>query len=170
MSTEEDTWIVFELSPHGERMASNGTLRELIKKYAGIVGDDDLFVPYLCVNTKYSKQTLNVIEGYIFVRSSVHEDIIGSLENSPYTEGTISFSKSGYSTIPNSSVEELKDRLGDMVACQLKVGTKVRVCGGPLCGIEGEILRKGTKSSQVLIVLRSLQAVRVFHNHILEPV
>lgn len=170
MPTEEDSWVIFELSPHGERVASNGLLRDLLSRASGLIGDDELFVPYLCVNTKNSKHVLNVIEGYVFVKSSVQEETLRKVENSPYIEGTISFAGSGYSTVPNSSVEDLKDKLGEMVAYQLKEGQRVKVCGGPLSGVEGELLMKGNKKSQVLIRLRSLNAVRVFHNHILEPI
>ncbi len=170
MPTEEDSWVIFELSPHGERVASDGLLRDLIRGVSGLSGDDELFVPYLCVNTKNSKHILNVIEGYIFVRSSISEETLRAIENSPYIKGTISFAGRGYSTVPNSSVGSLKDKLGEMVSFQLTEGQPVRIGGGPLCGIGGTLLIKGQKSSQVLIKLRSLEAVRVFHNHILEPV
>lgn len=170
MPTEEDSWVIFELSPHGERVASDGLLRNLIRGVSGLSGDDELFIPYLCVSTKNSKHVLNVIEGYIFVRSSAPEESLRAIKNSPYIKGTISFSGRGYSTVPNSSVESLKDKLGEMVSYQLMEGQSVRVGGGPLCGVGGTLLVKGQKKSQVLIRLRSLEAVRVFHNHILEPV
>lgn len=171
MPTEEGSWVVLELSPQGERLASGGDLRGVLQSLLGSEWDDDLFfIPYTPVKSSNSQFVLNVIEGYIFVSSSLIEECLSAVVGSPFISGTIPYSSGGYGTVADSSVESLKEKLGEMVSTQLSEGQKVKVSGGPLSGLEGVVILKGDRHSHVKVCLRSLEAVRVFENYILEPV
>lgn len=169
MPNEETKWVALELSPHGERVASDGTLKKLLMSSCGIQDEESLFVPYVSMRKNGEDIIVNVMEGYIFVDSSLGSDVIGRIVRSYYVSRTVSFVRGGYGTVPNSSVESLKSKLGSMVSSNLSEGQAVRVNGGPLCGVTGVLVSKGEDESCLRIKMRSIEAIRAFRNYLLEP-
>jgi hypothetical protein len=170
MLNEETKWIALELSSQGERLASEGNLKKLLVSIGGIGDEDSIFVPYTSVRRDGESVILNVMEGYIFLDSSVDSGSIDKILRSHYISRTVSFVRGAYGTVPNHSVESLKLKLSEMVSSSFTEGETVRVNGGPMCGITGTLVSRGKNSSCVKIVMRSIEAIRSFSNYLLEPV
>lgn len=170
---DEKTWLVFELSHLGEKSAVTGELEKHLKDLFGLKSGQ-VFIPYKIVVCDGRKTLLNVMEGYCFAEYALDSrDYIVGVKGSPYLKNIL-HSKIGYSyslhTIPNSHIQELKEKLNEMASSSLAVGDRVVILRGVYEGIEGEILSLQEETACIVIRMRSLQAVRVLPKYVLSPV
>ncbi len=170
---DEKTWLVFELTYLGEKTAVTGELENHLKDLFGLKSDQ-VFIPYKICVCDGKKTLLNLMEGYCFVEYALDpRDYIIGVKNSAYLKNIL-HSKVGYSyslhTIPNSHIEELKEKLNDMASSSLAVGDRVVVLRGIYEGVEGEVLSLQEETACIIIRMRSLQAVRVLPKYVLSPV
>ena len=171
-SRDEKTWVVFELTYLGEKTAVTGELEKHLKDLFE-VKPEQVFIPYKTYLCDGRAVLLNVMEGYCFVEYTLnsHDYIRGARESS-YLKGVL-HSKSGYTyslhTIPNSHVQELKEKLQEMAASSIVVGDRVIISKGVYEGLTGEVLSVDKDFACVVIRLRTLEAVRVFPKFMLTP-
>jgi transcription antitermination factor NusG len=130
----------------------------------------DVFLPlHSCVHQWSDRRRtvqLPLFPNYVFVRISAQLDSRISVLR---TNGVTNFvgSKGAGTPIPETEIESVRTVLQRGIACQgypfLKVGDRVRICGGSLDGVQGILVGKNQDLSLVVsinIIQRSL-AVRV---------
>jgi transcription antitermination factor NusG len=170
---DEKTWLVLELTHLGEKTAVTGELENHLKDLFGL-SSGQVFIPYKICICDGKKTLLNVMEGYCFVEYALDSrDYIVGVRGSAYLK-SILHSKIGYSyslhTIPNSHIQELKEKLNEMASSSLNIGDRVVILRGIYEGVEGEILSLQEETACVVIRMRSLEAVRVLPKYALSPV
>ena len=164
---DEDTWVVLELSPLGEREASQGLLEPHLEKF---LDDVESFIPYV-VHTYNHKQVLfNVMEGYCFVKAGLGENVYRSMAfNSPYLRQALG-SASSLNTVPQSVIEDLRFKLAEMMASEVTSGLRVRITKGVCTGLVGVVVCVDDNVAQVHVSLRSLETIRHVPAYALVPV
>ena len=164
--------MVYELTSSGENVASQGGLEHHIKTLLR-TPTLEVFVPYLSYTYENRTAVFNVMEGYCFVASGLDERAyLAIVHDSPYLKGVLN-SRGGSSlalmTVPESSVQELKDRLAHMVAVEIQEGMRVRVSRGVCQGLDGKVVGLDGETAYVLINLRTLQTIRTIPRFALVP-
>ena len=170
---DESTWVVYELTGSGERLASEGLLENYLRETLGLEPDHRVFVPYLAYQYGTRSSVFNVMEGYCFVASGLDEGIyLGSTQESQYLRSVLSAQMGGRTvlmTVPDSSVEELRDRLGQMVAVEIEEGMIVEIVRGQYRGLEGRVVSLTDVMAHILIELRTLRTIRTIPRFALLP-
>lgn len=164
--------MVYELTTSGETVASQGGLEHHIKTLLK-TPTLEVFVPYLSYTYENRTAVFNVMEGYCFVSSGLDDRAyLAIVYDSPYLKGAL-HSRGGGSlvlmTVPESSVQELKDRLSHMVAVEIQEGMKVKISRGICQGLDGKVVGLEGETAYVLINLRTLQTIRTIPRFALVP-
>lgn len=167
------TWVVYELTPSGEEIAHTGALekhlRSLLKAPAL-----DVFVPYVSYTYESRVALFNVMEGYCFVSTGLDERSYFSISHdSPYLRKVLHTKCGGSNvlmTVPESSVQSLRDKLSHMVAEEIKEGMQVKVSRGVCQGLTGQVLSLESDTASVLIQMRTLNTIRTIPRFALIPV
>lgn len=165
------TWVVFELSGEGERAAANGILERHLREKLGAAVE--IFIPYLAYEYQGKVSMFNVMEGYVFVTSGLDERLYLALGwDSPFLKSALHTRRERSSvlmTVHNNAVEELRDKLGEMVAVEIAEGMMVSVCRGPCKGLTGKVISLSEKFAHVLIEMRTLRTIRSIPRYALIP-
>lgn len=170
---DELTWVVFELTHAGERLAAEGFLESHLRNVLKLESAHPVFVPYLPLKCEDRITLFNVMEGYAFVASGLDDRVyLAAPDNSMYLKSAL-HSKQGYSrilmTVPHAKVRDLKKRLADMVAVEIKQDMRVEVSQGPFKGLEGVVAELTPELAHVFIELRTLRTIRTFPRYALLP-
>lgn len=172
---DETTWVVFELTAAGERVASEGGLETYLRRVLSLGESHPVFIPYLSLTHGGRTTIFNVMEGYSFVAHSGLDEraCLHAIQDSPYLRSVL-HSKTGRSpavlmTVPNSSVEDLKRQLSEMVAVEIEEGMEVEVVHGDYLGLTGTVLSLSADKAHVLIQMRTLRTIRTIPRFALLP-
>lgn len=170
---DELTWVVFELTSAGERLAAEGLLEDHLRRLLKLEPSHQVFVPYLPLKCEDRVTLFNVMEGYAFVASGLDDRAyLAAPDTSTYVKSAL-HSKQGYSrilmTVPDAKVRDLKQRLAEMVAVEIKPNMKVEVSQGPFKGLEGVVAELTPDLAHVFIELRTLRTIRTFPRFALLP-
>ena len=169
------TWVVLELTRLGEQRAEDGTLAVGIRDALGCEPSHPVFVP----SAMYSRQdnevvAVHLMEGYAFVASGLADTTYFNLETScPMVRQVLSVVGSdelrALSTLPNSAIEEMRQRLRSTVATDLEVGMQVTINEGVFTNLTGKVMALETDEAVVSIELRSLDIVAALPRVFLTP-
>jgi len=167
------TWIAIELTRYGEQRVEEGTLAEAIRQDLEVDENYPIFIPSTVYQKGFRRVTLHLMEGYVFVASGLPETKFFALERRPYVNQVMSTAGGPYqirvpSVIPNSRIEELREKLRGLVASDIEVDSQVRVVDGAYKGLEGEVLGLDGDSAFVHVELRSLKIIATIPKVFLE--
>jgi transcription antitermination factor NusG len=114
------------------------------------------------------------MEGYAFVASGLPETQYFGLEReSPYVKNILSeMGPEGVpvlSVLPDRAVQEMKDKLREIISGDIDVGMKVRVTQGTFGKLEGDVIDVEGDDAQVFIKLRSYRVIATIPRVFLEP-
>ena len=158
------TWVVFELTYHGEKAAVTG---ELLSHLTSLfqVSPDQVFIPYILYTIDNQSTLLNVMEGYCFLEYVLDaKDYITRIQNSKFLRAVL-HSRSGYQyvlhTVQDSEVTSLREKLHEMTLSVLSVGDTVCVISGLFEGMSGVVLEIFEREVCLYFKLRSFEAVRI---------
>lgn len=170
---DECTWVVYELTSAGERLASEGQLESYIREALPLPEDYAVFIPYLAFQYGNRFSVFNVMEGYCFVAAGLDDRVyLSAVHDSPYLRSVLSAEMKGRTvlmTVPDSKVEELRDRLGQMVAVEIEEDMLVEIVRGQYRGLEGRVVSLTDEMAHVLIELRTLRTIRTIPRFALLP-
>lgn len=170
---DEITWVVYELTASGERLASDGQLEAYLRETLSLPETHRVFVPYLTFQYGNRYTVFNVMEGYCFVAAGLDDRVyLTSVHDSQYLKSVLSSEMGGRTvlmTVPDSSVEELRDRLGQMVAVEIEEDMVVEIVRGQYRGLEGRVVSLTDEMAHVLIELRTLRTIRTIPRFALLP-
>ena len=170
---DEITWVVYELTHAGERLASDGELEGYLRRALKLDASHPVFVPYLTFQYGSRCSVFNVMEGYCFVASGLDDRAyVAVVSESPYLRNVLSTKGRGtitLMTVPHSSVIELQTRMGEMVAVEIEAGMVVEIVRGQYQGLEGQVVSLTAEMAHVLIELRTLRTIRTIPRFALLP-
>jgi hypothetical protein len=170
---DETTWVVFELTAAGERLAAEGLLEDYLRDVLGCDDKHPIFIPCLCFQYGSRTSVFNVMEGYSFVASGLDDRVyLSAPHESPYLRSVLSSEmgrRTALMTVPDSNVVELRDRLAQMVAVEIEEGMKVEIVRGNYRGLEGKVVALTEEMAHVLIELRTLRTIRTIPRFALLP-
>ena len=170
---DELTWVVFELTAAGERLASEGQIESYLRDTLGCGSDHPVFVPYMFFSYGTRSSVFNVMEGYSFVASGLDERLyVAATHESPYLRSVLSSgsgSRAVLLTVPDSDIQDLRDQLSQMIAVEIEEGMQVEVVRGSYRGLEGCVVALTDEMAHVLIELRTLRTIRTIPRFALLP-
>jgi transcription antitermination factor NusG len=127
------------------------------------------FLPLINEERRWSDRkqmvAMPLFQGYVFVRITTSGEFQLRVLKVP---GVVDFvrSRSGPLGIPEKEIQDVRTVLTYGVECSphpfLKAGDRVRVARGPLAGIEGKLIRRGSQSKLVIsieMIQRSVAAI-----------
>jgi transcription antitermination factor NusG len=152
-----------------------GKIEKLIRNaLPSALPDHPIFVPCMQVHKHGRPFNFKLMEGYVFVESSLPEIEFLRLERSPYVQSVMSSpSLEGIRVclrIPNSNIDELRHKLKRMANTVFHVGMGVKITTGTYSKLEGEIVAIHDNHCEILIDLRSLMTIVKISNSALEIV
>lgn len=158
------TWVVVELTRAGEVKVEEGTISALLREALGVDKAYPVFVPSTTYPSRGRDVTIHLIEGYVFVASGLPEITYLNLEGTcPYVRRVLSSrSPSGMralNVIPDSSVQDMRRKLAQQVASDIKEGMKVTVTEGTYTHLDGEVMEVDGDDAHVRFTLRSLDLI-----------
>jgi len=165
--------VVLELSHHGERAAEEGILEGLLRDHCDLGHDHPIFTPYLTYTYQEKTTLLSVMEGYVFIASGFDDLSRADLMRSPYISKILTRGSSVYApceTVSQASVDDLRQRLRDLVAVEIRDAMIVRVIDGPLSGIKGTVVGVAGGFATLLVEMRSIRALQYLPCFLLRPV
>ena len=170
---DEITWIVFELTHAGERFATEGNLEAHLRRTLSLDPTHEVFVPYLPLKCDNKVTLFNVMEGYAFVASGLDERLYFLATHESMCLKSVLHSKQDRTcilmTVPDEKIRDLKKRLHDMIAVEIRKNMRVGVIQGPYKGLEGLVAELTPDVALVLIELRTLRTIRSFPRFALLP-
>lgn len=172
---DKQTWVVVELTRAGEIRAEEGTLPAALRDALRVGKDHPVFLPYTVYERGGRKTSVHLMEGYVFVASGMSETHYFLLERDcPYVKRVLSATDpSGMrvlSTIPDSSIEEMRQKLKSHIATDLDVGMHVTVTEGIYGNLKAEVVALDEEEvAQVLIELRSIKIITSIPRIFLDP-
>ncbi|MBQ73272.1 MAG: hypothetical protein CMJ67_10250 [Planctomycetaceae bacterium] len=165
--------MVLELSHHGERAAEEGILAEILRDHADLDHDHPVFVPYLTYTHQGKTTLLSVMEGYVFLASGFDDQSRSDLSRSPYITKILcrgSDPHAACETVSQASVDQLRQRMRELVAVEIQEGMEVRIVDGTLSGIRGSVVGVSGGHATLLVQMRSIQAIQYLPCFLLRPV
>jgi hypothetical protein len=172
---DETTWVVYELTASGERLASDGQLEGYLRDTLNLPDGHQVFVPYLAFQYGSRCTVFNVMEGYCFVAAGLDDRVyLSAVYDSQYLKSVLCADMGRgkgkvLMTVPDSSVEELRGRLGQMVAVEITEGMVVEIVRGQYSGLDGRVVSLTEEMAHVLIELRTLRTIRTIPRFALLP-
>jgi len=141
---DKPTWVVVEVNGLAESKIYEERFIPTIKKALKIENDEDIFTPWELVKNSRTIELVAVMEGYFFIRSGLEEHLYFNLERLPFVESVLC-TRNGNSmrtiqVVGDDNVNELKQKLKEMLTFDLKAGERVLVGEGNLKNLEGEVI------------------------------
>jgi transcription antitermination factor NusG len=165
------TWAVFELSPLGEASAEKGEIDAYLIDLFG--RRLEIFVPYAIYQQEGRREVFSVMEGYVFVEHCLDDrEYLHVVHENPYLKKVLHSKIAGnlaLHTVPERSIQELKDRLAKEVAVEIQEGMQVEVVRGLFRGLSGVVLKVEEEEAFVRFSMRSLHTVRTVKRYFLMP-
>lgn len=158
------SWVVIELTHAGEMQVEEGNLEPLLREFLGVDASHPIFIPSVSYTNRGRRTTIHLMEGYAFVLTGLPEPVYFALEGTcPYVRRILS-SKSPngmrvLSVIPDSSVQEMRQKLALQVSSDVKENMHVVVTDGPYNRLDGDVLEIDGDSAHVRFVMRSLDLI-----------
>ena len=159
---DQKTWVVLELTSKGEFLVREGTLERHVRRHLGIDTDWEIFIPIHTYKKGGREVQLEGIQGYVFIASGLEEYQYFSLEEHDYTRSILSIDRGKYRTIttlPDSSVQHIRDSIREEIATDLDEGMHIRVILGDYIALEGEIIGFVEDKALVELQMRSIHAI-----------
>ena len=171
---DEQTWVVVELTRLGENRAEEGSLPASLRQSLRVPNTFPVFLPYAVYERGGRKTSVHLMEGYIFIASGLSETQYFSLEKScPYVKRILSSNDPNgmrvLSTIPDSSIEEMRQKLQKHIATDLDVGMHVTITEGVYGNLKAEVVELEESDAHVLIELRSIKIITKIPRIFLDP-
>ena len=168
------TWVVIELTRAGELRAEEGTLESAIREALGVDLHHPVFVPSAIYNRGGRRVTIHLMEGYVFVGTGLAETTYFTLErDSQYVKTVLSSQGASgmraLSTIPDSTIEDMRRQLREQIAIDLEEGMTVRVAEGVYSNLPAEILEIRGEEALISIELRSRKIITQVPAVFLDP-
>jgi transcription antitermination factor NusG len=154
--------VVLELTSKGEFLVREGTLERHLRRHLGVDEDHPIFIPLHTYKKGGREIQLEGIQGYVFIASGLMDYTYFSLENQDYTRSILSISNDKYRTIttlPDSSVQHIRDKIRDEISTDLEEGMFIRVILGDYIALEGEIIGFDGEKALVEVGMRSIHAI-----------
>lgn len=150
-----------------------GTLEAHLRRTLKLEPTHGVFVPYLPLKCDSKVTLFNVMEGYAFVASGLDDrEYFLVTHESMYLRSAL-HSRQGRTnilmTVPDEKIRDLRKRLHDMIAVEIRKNMRVEVIQGPYKGLEGLVAELTPDTAHVLIELRTLRTIRSFPRFALLP-
>jgi hypothetical protein len=173
---DAQTWAVVELSRAGERLVEEGKMEGVLRHLLKCPPSHPIFVPAVFYPSLHQDEppiVLSVTEGYVFIAAGLPDQNLYALEQHPYFRRVLATIDGGYRvlrTVPDSSLEELRKGLANLVASSITAGMSVTILHGLLMGLEGRIVNETSDSVDVYVELRSIRLLRRLPKTSVRPV
>ncbi len=168
------TWVVLELSRHGESKVEEGTLPGLLREALEVDSKFPVFIPAATYMSGNKRTTIHLMEGYAFVSTGLAETRYLALESTPYVRRVLTQkAPTGMrvlSVIPETSIQDLKFQLSKHVATDVAVGMRVSVSEGVFAHLEGEVLVVEDTTACVSFPMRSANIITAIPLVLLTPI
>lgn len=156
-------WVTLQLSPLGEQKVQDGSLVCLLRQQLGMENDFPIFVPSVRIDRYGKTEAIHLMEGYVFVPSSLEEDQYYALEGRALINKVMT-RKSGYGTrqleiVPDRHIQELKDKLNKMLTADVVEDLPVQIIGGIYSNLDGKVLCVELDHVLLRIELQSLVVI-----------
>lgn len=161
---DSTTWVVLELSRHGEKLVEEGDLPREIRRILDVPPEWPVFVPSRMYEKKGKSVTVHLMEGYAFVASGLDEVRYFRLEQTRVISRVLSERKGEdairvLSTISDARVLELRRQLVEEIASDIIPGMRVTVTDGIYSKLEGAVLDIEDDHAIIRFELRSLKVI-----------
>jgi transcription antitermination factor NusG len=157
----EKYWVTVELSTLGEQKLEEGDLERIIRGHLKSP-KIQLFIP----SAKYMKkdalksEIFHLIQGYIFVSSGLPLRSYLDLEECPYVSSvfydTTFDGQIHLKLLSNKKIQDMRDKLDDMVQGSIKEGETVRINSGLYQNVDGRVLSVQDKDAYVEVSFKSM--------------
>jgi hypothetical protein len=175
---DEPTWVVVELTRAGNRLLEEAKLESLLRMHLGCGSDHPIFIPTVVFNTDDpdSRIVLSATEGYVFIASGLPDVHYFHLESLPFVRRILTTKDPNTgirvcNSIPESSLQHIRDQLDALIGDTLAEGMGVRIVHGALAGVHGRIMHTppGAEFVDVLLTFRSIQMIKRFPRSSIQP-
>ena len=150
-------WVALELTNRGETERNVNNLVEIVKKaFDGC----ELFIPVYFENEEFFEKNVYLLHGYFFIRHNPDHDYY-KLKDSKYFQGVVvNPATEQVEMIPESQVNELKDKFQDLLAKSAGIckGNVVRILDGLYKNLNGVVQRVNKKRKMCIVKLTSLKS------------
>ena len=170
------TWVVLELTRAGESLAESGGLAPALREALGVDSSHPVFIPSLIYTRGGRRTAITLMEGYAFVASGLPETFYFALERDcPLVRQVLSSGGGAdgelrvLSTLPDESVEEMREQLRSQVSVNLDVGMQVLVTEGVYANLDAEVMGFEGDDAIVSIELRSIKIITKLPRVFLDP-
>ena len=159
---DQKTWVVLELTSKGEFFVREGVLERYLRRHLGVDEDWEIYIPIHTYTKGDREIQLEGIQGYVFIQSGLAEHQYFALEQEAYTRSVLSLDRGHFRTIttlPDSSVQHIRDRIREEISTDLEEGMVIRVLLGDYIALEGDIIGFAGDKALVEVSLRSIHAI-----------
>ena len=170
---DEKTWVVLELTSKGEMLVRECMLEKYIRRHLGVDNDWEIFIPIHTYKKGDKEIQLEGIQGYVFLASGLAEYQYYALEQHDYARSILSIDRGRHriiTTLPDRSVQQIRDRIREEISTDLEEGMKIRVLLGDYVALEGEIIGFHNDNAFVEVSLRSIHAVVTLPKICIDPI
>lgn len=170
---DEKTWVVLELSSKGEMLVREGLLEKYLRRHLGVEDDWEIFIPIHTYKKGDKQIQLEGIQGYVFIVSGLAEYQYFSLEQQDYARNIMSIDRGRartITTLPDNSVQQIRDRIREEISTDLEIGMKIRVLLGDYVALEGSVIGFHDDKAFVEISMRSIHAVVTLPKICIDPI
>jgi hypothetical protein len=174
---DAQTWAVLELTRAGERLIEEGKIEAVLRRHLHCPDDHRIFVPavfYPPLRPGDMPVVLSVTEGYVFVAAGLPDSDLYALESTQFVRKVLhTRSPNGLRvlmTVPDSSLNELRQGLAKLVATSVSLGMSVFVLHGLLAGLEGTVVSDNGETIDLYVEMRSLRLLRRLPKTSVRPV
>ena len=166
------TWVALELTHVGEQRAEEGTLEKSLRRELGVDDDWPVFIPSMTYVKDGKKTTLHLMEGYAFVATGLPEIQYFALERKSNVSQVLSVRGSkglrALSVLPNTKIQEIKEKMRTLQGEDLPLGSRVTVVDGTYAALSGEVVAAHDSVFFIHIVLRSLNIIATVPRNMVE--
>lgn len=159
-SDSSKQWVILELSHLGEKENP----KDLVTLLQGDIGDKevDIFVPSTSFHRRDNWVTICLMEGYIFIRGGLSAGFYFNLEDSAYIQRVLTRDEPHgrfLVYVPDSEVEDLKERLRTQTLRDFGEGDKIEIIEGAYESLEGTVLDFNPNTDRALVEIHELVSI-----------
>jgi transcription antitermination factor NusG len=156
--------VAVELTHQGEQKIEDSTLEASLRSDLGVGPEHLIFVPARVYRKGHKTIVIHLMQGYVFVATGLPEPEYFNLEKRPYVNQVMSVPGGPHqirtlSVIPNSQVEELRQKLRTQVSSDIQFGDLVEIIDGPYKALDGKLMGSNDEHAFVEVDLRSLKLI-----------